>query len=366
MTSDSEKSSRRDFLAGKGARQALADFAAGTAPETLAIGEPAERPAPPLLHVSREAMACEFAIFFDPVRYPSGADVSVAALDLVTALEDQMTVYRETSEVSRLNTIASFRPVEVEAGLFELFVRAINLSAQTGGAFDVTAGQLTKTWGFYRRQGRMPGAEEIVEALATVGYESLQLDAEKRTAQFLKPGMELNLGAIGKGYALDQAADLLQAKGLSDCLLHGGNSSVLARGHRHGDSGGWTVALKHPLKPNERLGEFVLHNQALGTSGSGSQYFHHAGKRYGHIIDPRTGWPVEQILSSTVIAPSAAEADALATALYVMSLEESAKLLQQRPNVSALLITHGKRAGQIELHPFNMPAWSQTSSSASA
>jgi thiamine biosynthesis lipoprotein len=354
MSPDPEKSSRRDFLAGTGARQALASFAAVPAVEPPVTSEPASRPAPPLLHVSREAMACEFAIFFDPVRYPSGADVSVAALDLVTALEDQLTVYRETSEVSRLNTIASFRPVAVEAGLFRLFELAQRLSVQTKGAFDITAGQLSKTWGFYRRQGRMPGPEEIAEALATVGYEHLALNAEQQTARFQKPGMEINLGAIGKGYALDQAADLLQEKGLNDCLLHGGNSSVLARGNRQGDSGGWTVALKHPLKPHERLGEFTLHHQALGTSGSGSQYFHHAGKRYGHIVDPRTGWPADQILSSTVIAPTAAESDALATALYVMTLEEAAKFLQHRPDVSALLVTHGKHAGEIELQRFNL------------
>jgi thiamine biosynthesis lipoprotein len=357
MSANSEKSSRRDFLAGKGARQVLASFVAGGGPEAgVIVNEPAASTAPPLLYVSREAMACEFEIFFDPVRYPSGADVAVAALDLVAALEDQMTVYRETSEVSRLNTIASFRPVTVEAGLFELFRRAKELSEQTGGAFDITAGQLSKTWGFYRRQGRMPGQNEIVEALATVGYESLELDSNQKSVRFLKPGLEINLGAIGKGYALDQAAELLQEKGLNDCLLHGGNSSVLARGNRQGDTGGWTVALKHPLRPNERLGEFVLSNQALGTSGSGSQYFHFGGKRYGHIIDPRTGWPADQILSSTVIAPTAAESDALATAIHVMNLDQAAHFLEQRTDVSALLVTHGKRAGEIELHRFNLPA----------
>lgn len=283
----------------------------------------------------------------------------MVALDLVAALEDQMTVYRETSEVSRLNAIASFRPVAVEAGLLQLFQQAKSLSAQTGGAFDITAGQLSKTWGFYRRAGRLPSVEEIETALATVGYEQLQLNTTELTAHFLKPGMEINLGAIGKGYALDRAADLLAEKELRDCLLHGGNSSVLARGHRCGDSGGWTIALKHPLRPDERFAEFILHNQALGTSGSGTQYFHHGGKRYGHIIDPRTGWPAEQILSSTVIAPTAAEADALATALYVMSLDEAATFAQQRTDVSVLLTTRGKHAGQVELHPFNLAddAW---------
>ena len=261
--------------------------------------------------------------------------------------------------MSKLNAIASFRPVVVEAGLWQLLQRAKELSVQTGGAFDVTAGQLTKTWGFYRREGRMPSQPEVDEALATVGSESLLLDEAQHTVHFRKPGVELNLGAIGKGYALDQAADLLADKGLADCMLHGGNSSVLARGRRDEHTDHWTVALKHPLRPSERLGEFCLRNQALGTSGSGSQYFHHGGKRYGHIIDPRTGWPAETVLSSTVIAPTAAEADALATALHVMTLEQASEFSRRRPDVAALLVTRGKHSGQIELHPFNLPegAW---------
>jgi thiamine biosynthesis lipoprotein len=361
MSPPDEKSSRRDFLAGKAAKQAIARLVVETTPKPT--GKPVEptpqKTAPPLLHVSRDAMACEFEIFFDPVRYPSGTDVAVVALDLVTALEEQMTAYRETSDVSRLNAIASFRAVPVEAGLFQLFQKAKLLSQQTGGAFDITAGQLSKTWGFFRREGRLPTQGEINEALATVGFEQLTLHAESQAVQFQKPGMEINLGAIGKGYALDRAADLLQEKDLRDCLLHGGNSSVLARGNREGDSGGWTIALKHPLKPQERFAEFVLRDQALGTSGSGTQYFHHGGRRYGHIIDPRSGWPAEQILSSTVIAPTAAEADAISTSLYVMSLNEAAAFARQRPDVAALLTTRGKHPGEIEVHPFNLAddAW---------
>ncbi|WP_254510626.1 FAD:protein FMN transferase [Anatilimnocola floriformis] len=359
MTPPDEKSSRRDFLAGRAAKKEIVRFVEETTPRPAVPTAEPPRPAPPLLHVSRDAMACEFEIFFDPVRYPSGADVSVAALDLVAALEDQLTVYRDTSEVARLNAIASFRAVPVETGLFELLQKAKTLSRQTGGAFDVTAGQLSKTWGFYRRAGRMPSADEIEEALATVGYEQLELAADQQSVQFLKPGMEINLGAIGKGYALDRAADMLKEKELCDCLLHGGNSSVLARGHREGDAGGWTIALKHPLRPTERFAEFTLRDQALGTSGSGTQYFHHGGRRYGHIIDPRNGWPAEKILSSTVIAPTAAEADAFSTALYVMTLDEAAAFAQQRPDVAALLTTFGKHPGEIGVHPFNLAddAW---------
>ena len=117
---------------------------------------------------------------------------------------------------------------------------------------------------------------------------------------------------------------------------------------------GWLVALRHPLKPDERLAEFVLCYQALGTSGSGTQFFHHQGKRYGHILDPRTGWPADKVLSATVIAPTAEQADALSTALYVMGLQEAREFCASCGEISGLLTTTS-RAGQVELHPLNLP-----------
>jgi FAD:protein FMN transferase len=245
-----------------------------------------------------------------------------------------------------------------------------------GGAFDITAGRLSKIWGFFRRQGKMPSHEDVAEALATVGSRHLQFDDATRSIQFLQPGLELNLGAIGKGYALDRAADHLVSNGVCDFLIHGGNSSVLARGSRQKDevqstkdeigisdssfvlrpsSLGWSVALRHPLKPDVRLAEFLLCDQALGTSGSGTQFFHHRGKRYGHIIDPRSGWPAEQVLSATVIAPTAEQADALSTAFYVLGIEPAKTHCDQHPKISALLVTQSNSAGGIELHPVNLP-----------
>jgi thiamine biosynthesis lipoprotein len=256
------------------------------------------------------------------------------------------------------------------------------LHESTGGAFEITAGKLSKVWGFYRRQGQMPAPDEIAAALATVGTRHLQLDPVQRTVRFLQPGMELNLGAIGKGYSLDRVADAASAGGIRDFLLHGGNSSVLARGRRISEFGfqisdfenekcaagskseipnpkseiarGWTVALRHPLKPDVRLAEFMLCNQALGTSGSGTQFFHHQGKRYGHIIDPRSGWPAEQVLSATVIAPTAEQADALSTALYVLGIEGAQRFCERHADIAALLVTPAGRAGGIELHPINL------------
>jgi len=363
--------------------------------EAAAAPRPESEPLPPvktrslLVHVGREAMACEFEVVLNAGQHKQGTDVAVAALDLVDQLEAQLTVYRDDSEVSRLNQLAASEPVPVESRLFELLVQAKVLAEQTGGAFDITSGPLTKVWGFYRRQGKMPSAHDVAAALAKVGSRSLELDEARQTVRFGQPGMEINLGAIGKGYALDRAAGLLLTEGVSDFMIHGGNSSVLASGSRQLDvnagspaaetaladeqtqeqnrqptvqvaqqdeaAAGWTVALRHPLRPDQRLAEFKLFDQALGTSGSGTQYFHHQGKRYGHILDPRTGWPADRVLSSTVIAPTAAEADALSTALYVLGLDAAREFGAKRPDISALLTTQSSRAGVIELHPLNLP-----------
>src|SRR5262245_14567579 len=346
------KSSRRDFLSGKSAARALDDALAAPPQELPPPNSVGVEAGSHLLSVSREAMACLFEIVFDAATYRDRTDAAVTALDLVERLEDQLTFFRDTSEVAAINRRAANEPVVVEEGLFCLLKRAAELSQSTGGAFDITAGGLSKVWGFFRRQGQMPAAPDVNTALATVGWQHLQFDDAAHSVRFSQPGLELNLGAIGKGYALDRAADVLVQGGICDFLIHGGNSSVLARGGR--TIPGWSVALRHPLKPSVRLAEFVLRNQALGTSGSGTQFFHHQGKRYGHIIDPRTGWPAEQVLSATVIAPTAEQADALSTALYVMGLDAAHAFCSSHPDISALLVTQTTASGEIELHPSNL------------
>src|SRR5262249_6459055 len=136
---------------------------------------------------------------------------------------------------------------------------------------------------------------------------------------FQAPGIEINLGSIGKGYALDRMSEMLTDSGIENFLLHGGNSSVLARGTQRDTS--WQIGLRHPLDPQRRIGEISLRNRALGTSASGTQFCEYEGRRYGHILDPRTGQPTQGTLSATIAAPSGAEADALATAFYVMGAE---------------------------------------------
>ena len=349
---------RREFLTGVSAAEALADAAAGTDSPAL------QKPAPKsfLMQIERRAMACQFAVYLNPDSPRFAPEAAVSALALVAELEDQLSVFREHSEVSRLNRRAAHEAVAVESRLFELLSRAVELHRQTGGAFDITSGPLTKAWGFYRRQGRVPDSSEIAVAMALVGSQRIELDEGAGSVRFTREGVEINLGAIGKGYALDRCAELLEREGVGDFLLHGGQSSVLARGRQKTTASpaspgaasaamrGWTIGVKHPVWPKRRLAEIDLQNKSLGTSGAENQYFFHQGKRYGHILDPRSGSPATGVLTASVIAPDAATADALSTAFYVLGVAGATDYCERHDEVAAVLVTPGERSGSVALH----------------
>lgn len=329
--------------------------AAGAIERRLAplVDEPMPRAAEPyLVHYTRRAMACDFALFLNAGQYDHTAETALEALDLVEQLETQLTVYRDSSEVMAINRSAADGPVPVEAGLFRLLEFSLTLYAATDGAFDITAGPLTKAWGFSRRAGAIPDAATLAETLERVGGQYIELDAEHRTIRFRRPGIELNFGAIGKGYALDRCDELLRAAGIENFLWHGGQSSVLARGSSADSSerdGGWLVGVGDPVRAGRRVAEIWLRDRALATSGASAQFFRHQGRRYGHILDPRTGWPAEGVLSATVVAPTAAEADALSTAMYVMGVERALAFCGSRPDVGALLLHASPSGSNVEI-----------------
>jgi len=336
------RQSRRDFLQGR-----------TVAPPTEPLLEMA-RGAGPLVSLCRRAMACDFDVQL-PANNARAAQVALDALDLLEPLEDQMTVYRDDGELVRINRQAAVEPVCVEPRLFALLELAQQLHRDTDGAMDLTTGPLSRAWGFSRRQGRLPSDAEIAAALADVGMDQVVLDATNRTVAFRRPGVSLHLNCIGKGYALDRMAELLAAGGVEDFLLHGGRSSVLARGHCPGrERPGWTIGLPHPLRPGERLGEIDLLDQALGTSGSGTQFFEHGGRRYGHLLDPRNGRPVEGSYYVTVIAPTAAEADALATAFYIMGPEKTRDYCASRSELAAILVRPGDADDDVRVHTIGL------------
>jgi thiamine biosynthesis lipoprotein len=333
------RASRRDFLKGKAALYVVGDLIERALPD---FPEPPP-PAPAesyLLHLSRRAMACEFQLLFNAGQYPQATEAAMEALDLVETLEEQMSVFRASSQLSRINREAADGPVPVEPRLLEILQLAQRIYAETAGAYDITSTSLWRAWGFARREGRVPTPEQLAEARRCVGGQFVQLDPEAQTVRFLQPGMELNLGSIGKGYALDRAAEQLLAAGVGDFLLHGGQSSVLARGSRLAGTApdGWTVGIHDPLRRGRRIGQLCLRDRALGTSGSANQSFRHRGRRYAHILDPRTGWPAEGVWSATVLAPTAAEADALSTAFFVMGADAAFRYCRSRPDLAAVLV----------------------------
>jgi thiamine biosynthesis lipoprotein len=295
-----------------------------------------------LLRFSRRAMATTFEILFS-FDQRGATDLAEAAFELIDELEAQLTVYGDDSEVSRLNARAASEPIAVEARLFQLLVEADRLTRESGGAFDVTAGPLIKAWGFFRRQGRVPTPTERQATLDRVGMRHVELKPEAKTVHFRKPGMEINLGSIGKGYALDRCAELLRSHGLVNALLHAGGSSVLAIGSQPGTSG-WPVGIRHPWDESRRLGVVHLRDRAIGTSAATFQHFEYNKRKLGHLLDPRTGRPAEGIASASAVAGSAAEADALATAFFVLGLEKARLFCQTHSGVGAVLLPEGDGA----------------------
>jgi thiamine biosynthesis lipoprotein len=259
------------------------------------------------------------------------------ALDEVDAIEDTLTWFRETSEVSRVNRGAATGPVAIGPSLFALLSLCRELYAATGGAFDPASTALSRCWGFLDRRPRpapegrpgpsrgLPSTEEIEAARARSGLDKVTADGLSRTVRFAVPGVELNFAAVAKGWALDRVAATLRVRGVFRALLTAGGSS-----HRGWGSEAWDLALR---PGGEELGLLRLRDAALGTSAAGEPR---------HVLDPRTGRPAEGVRSASVVASEAAVADALSTAFLVGGPELAGPFCASRPGTMALLVTDAR------------------------
>jgi len=299
------------------------------------------------LRVSRRAMACDFSLLV-PAQCRRAVDAGCAALDEVERLESKLSAYRADSDLSYMNRNACQAPVVVDDEVFVLCQRAAQITGETGGAFDIATGYLTKAWGFFRGPKRVPSQGELEAALAASGMAQVELEPAKRTVRYRRPGLEVNPGSIGKGYAIDRALERI--RGVRCALMQGGQSSLKAVGAPPDEPRGWRVAIGDPDRPGRAVATVWLKNRALGTSGAANQYFIEGGRRYGHVLDPRTGWPADQLASASALASSAAEADALSTAFFVMGVEGTRQYCLRHPEAGAVLVT---KPGECEVIGLN-------------
>jgi thiamine biosynthesis lipoprotein len=355
MTTDITASTRRDFLTGRAAGQEL--MRAGTALADAVVDAGEHRPVPrgyDTIRLETRAMACSWSVILDP-GLPQRVMLASDALAIVHELEAQLSVYLPDSEMSRINASAAAAPQFVEPKLFDLLRQCREFAVSTQGAFDPAVRGLVLLWRQCRRAGRVPTQREIDDALAATGMSHVVIEPADGTIAFDRPGVGFDLGAIGKGYAVDRAVDRLDQHGMPSFLIHGGLSSLYARGEHHGQ-GGWPVGIRDPLFTEERYATLLLRDRGMATSGSNIQYFRYQGRRYGHILDPRTGWPAEGLLSVTVIAPSASAADALSTALYVMGLENALTWCDNHPEIGVILIPPPPQGRRLEPVVRNVPS----------
>lgn len=267
---------------------------------------------------------------------PGASEAMEAAFAEIGRLDRLLSTYKPDSELSRLNRDGSRGWVAVSAETRELVAGALGVASASGGAFDPTVGPLVKLWGFKHMDYRFPSETAIADAKRQVGFGHVQVDAA-RGIRFTKPGIEVELGAIAKGYAVDRAVSILRERGMATARVDaGGNQGVWGQPP---EAEGWVFGIRHPREDGGVLGWTTLRAGGISTSGDAERGFWKDGIRYGHVIDPRTGWPARGVVSVTVLAPDAETADALSTALYVLGPEAGTSLLGRYPGVEALWVT---------------------------
>ncbi|MEO8426999.1 MAG: FAD:protein FMN transferase [Verrucomicrobiota bacterium] len=305
--------------------------------------------------VARNAMATRFEIILygdNPVSLRAAGE---EALDEIERLENQLSLYRPSSEISRINAGAASGPVRIEPGLFRLLQHAQRLHRESDGTFDITIAPLIRCWGFMGGTGHLPDPADLAIARTKVGMRLVSLNEADFTVRFNQQGVMLDLGSIGKGYALERAAAVIADAGVTSAMLQGGTSTACAIGSPP-DANAWKIAIERPAPQNTRIAslehnaivevgraaDFLavipLKDQSLSVSAIWGKSFESEGRVYGHVIDPRSGQPVSGALLAAVVVASATETDAFSTALLTLGSSGLDRITGLRQDMRALVV----------------------------
>ncbi|HEV2575581.1 MAG TPA: FAD:protein FMN transferase [Acidobacteriaceae bacterium] len=281
---------------------------------------------------------------------PSAAQLSQDAFDVIDRIDEELSNYMPSSELSRISRDAGSHPVTTDPETFAFIERSLYWSRESNGAFDITVGPLLRAWGFFFHSGRVPSDAELLALRDKIGWRNIMLDSTTRTVRF-RNGMPMDLdpGSIGKGFAVDRAVARLREDGVTAALLSAGGSTLYAIGAPPGEFG-WPVLVPDPHKAGAVASKVLLKDESLSTGACTEKFFIHDGHRYCHIFNPHTMRPVEGMLQTTVIDPSATDSDALSTVAFVLTPAESKEFFSALPRTRMLLFTQTPNPGCLAVH----------------
>ena len=260
-------------------------------------------------------------------------DIAVAE---VKRIENLISDWIPTTQISQVSKNSGIQPVKVDKEVYDLVERAIKVSQLTSGAFDISYASMDKIWKFDGSMKAMPTPEAIKQSVARIGYQKIVLDAKAQTIYLKEKGMKLGLGGIGQGYIADKIKDLLLSKGCTSGIVNV-SADINAWGYQTTGKP-WTVAIVNPMNKNKVFATFPLENSSVETSGSYEKFVVFDGKRYSHIIDPRTGYPAQGVVSVSVFAKQTEIADALATGIFVLGVDVGLNLVNQLKGIGCIIV----------------------------
>ena len=258
------------------------------------------------------------------------------AIDEIKRIENLISSWKESSQTSSINKNAGIAPVKISEELFGLIQRALQISKLTDGAFDISYASMDKLWKYDGSMTQMPSKEAIKKSVAKVGYKNIIIDPKNNTVFLKNKGMKIGFGAIGKGYAADKAKKLLISNGVSGGIINA-SGDINSWGSKPNGSS-WQVAITNPLNKNKAFAMLPV-KDAVVTSGNYEKYVTFNSRRFSHIVDPRSGYPAQGIISVTVFAPKAELADALATSVFVMGVQTGIDRINQLKAIECIIIT---------------------------